>query len=281
MSSTRLLLIEDDFDVAEMLLMYFQSHNYDVIHSDTGGGGIEMARTQFPTLILLDIMLPDMDGWNVCRQLRAASLTKYIPIIFLTQRNEQASKIKGLELGADDYIVKPFDIDELRLRVQGSIRRANREHLHEARTGLPTGPLVEEELERRRLADDAYTSLVVRIQGWREYNDVYSFVAGNDVMRFAGETIKKTINELGTPRDFVGIVEDDFVVLTHAEDIAPIEEAMKAAFNEQVRAFYSFVDADRGGIILNPDTPQERFVPIMQLETLQTEDINLGKEERS
>ncbi|HEX2621674.1 MAG TPA: response regulator transcription factor, partial [Phototrophicaceae bacterium] len=141
MNNSRLLLIEDDHDVAEMLIMYFTSHNYDVLHADGGLAGIEIARTKFPALILLDVMLPYMDGYDVCRQLRQTSMTKYIPILFLTQRDERAAKVKGLELGADDYITKPFDIDELRLRVQGSIRRATRENLHEARTGLPTGPL--------------------------------------------------------------------------------------------------------------------------------------------
>src|SRR5688572_25118114 len=145
MAKHRLLLIEDDPDVAEMLLMYFQALEYDVLHADNGKEGIELARTKFPNLILLDVMLPDMDGYEICFRLRKMSLTKYIPTLFLTQKDERASKVKGLELGADDYITKPFDIDELRLRVEGAIRRATRENLHEARSGLPTGQLIEDE----------------------------------------------------------------------------------------------------------------------------------------
>ena len=137
MANLRMLVIEDDYDVAEMLLMYFSSHHYDVFHADSGLAGIQMARAKYPQIILLDVMMPDIDGYETCQQLRQASLTKYIPIIFLTQRDERANKVKGLELGADDYITKPFDLDELRLRVQGAIRRATRESLHESRTGLP------------------------------------------------------------------------------------------------------------------------------------------------
>ena len=111
MNNSRLLLIEDDHDVAEMLIMYFASHNYEVLHADSGLAGIDIARTKFPALILLDVMLPYMDGYDVCRHLRQTSMTKYIPILFLTQRDERTAKVKGLELGADDYITKPFDID--------------------------------------------------------------------------------------------------------------------------------------------------------------------------
>ena len=86
MANNRLLLVEDDFDVAEMLLMYFRSIGYEVMHADTGEAGIQIARTKFPDLILLDVMLPDMDGYDICRRLRTMSLTKYIPTIFLTDR---------------------------------------------------------------------------------------------------------------------------------------------------------------------------------------------------
>ena len=105
----RLLIVEDDFDVAELLILYFKGE-YDVVHAPNGRQGIEMARLSMPHLILLDVMLPDIDGYDVCYNLRQVALTRYIPIIFLTQRDERASKVMGLSLGADDYITKPFDI---------------------------------------------------------------------------------------------------------------------------------------------------------------------------
>src|SRR3954467_12935237 len=103
MSEKRLLGIEDDVDVAEMLVVYFTSQNYEVLNATSGAEGIAMARAKFPNLILLDIMLPDMDGFDVCRSLRTTTLTKYIPITFLTQRDARADKVAGLQLGADDY----------------------------------------------------------------------------------------------------------------------------------------------------------------------------------
>src|SRR5690606_19782733 len=115
--------------------------------------------------------------------LRKMSLTKYIPTLFLTQKDERASKVKGLELGADDYITKPFDVDELRLRVEGAIRRATRENLHETRSGLPTGTFIQE--ERKRREGTSFTELRFKLHGFSSYTDVYSFLAANDVLYHA------------------------------------------------------------------------------------------------
>jgi len=265
----RILLIEDDYDVAEMLLMYFQSQGYNVHHADTGGDGVDIARQTLPHVILLDVMLPDMDGYDTCIALRNKSLTRYIPILFLTQRDERAAKVKGLELGADDYVTKPFDVDELRLRVQGTIRRATRENLHEARTGLPTGELIKSELERR--SGETFSQLYFRISDYYQYADVYGFMAAYDVLFHAGKVIQDVLVELGTPDDFAGIENDDFVIFTYAKDVAKVEEQIHKQFDESVKAFYNFTDVTRGGLLINPETDEEALVPFMQLMRVQAE----------
>src|SRR5512136_2130191 len=146
MGKGRILVVEDDFDISNMLRIYFSGQGYDVQVAPRGGDALALTRKQLPQLIVLDIMLPDMDGYAVCRELRQTTRTSHIPIIFLTQRDERSDKIAGLELGADDYITKPFDIEELRLRVQGAIRRAERESLTDPISGLPSGKLIEEQL---------------------------------------------------------------------------------------------------------------------------------------
>jgi DNA-binding response OmpR family regulator len=262
MTKHRLLLVEDDFDVAEMLLMYFQSIDYEVLHSDTGEEGIELARTRFPHLILLDVMLPDMDGYEICYRLRSMSLTKYIPTLFLTQRDERADKVKGLELGADDYITKPFDIDELRLRVIGAIRRASRENLNEPRTGLPTGSLINEEREKH---GSGYDELTFKLHGFNAYSDLYGFMAANDAIHHAGKTIRDVLSELGHNDAFVGIEGDDFIALVKKGDTAQVEKQVARKFNQQVSAFYKLSDSTRGGILLREGEADEEFVPMMSL----------------
>ena len=265
MANKRLLLIEDDHDVAEMLLLYFQSHDFEVLHADHGEMGVEVARTRFPNLILLDVMLPDMDGYDVCVKLRHTAMTKFIPILFLTQRDERANKVRGLELGADDYITKPFDIDELRLRVQGVIHRATREHLHEVRTGLPTGPMINSVRQHKQANGGDYIELVYQVDGFREFADVYGFVAANEVIDHAGKVAQKMVGQFGTPDDFVGIMDDDLIVLTHTSNIEALDDAITGQFNDEVHAFYSFTDVDRGGVILDEGEDTEQFVPLMSL----------------
>ena len=122
MGKARILVVEDDFDISNMLKIYFSGQGYDVEVAARGSQALEKTRQELPHLIVLDIMLPDIDGYEVCRQLRISTRTSHIPIIFLTQKDERSDKLQGLELGADDYITKPFDIEELKLRVEGSIR---------------------------------------------------------------------------------------------------------------------------------------------------------------
>jgi GGDEF domain-containing protein len=174
-----------------------------------------------------------------------------------------------LELGADDYITKPFDVDELRLRVQGAIRRATRENLHEARTGLPTGPLVEEEVLRRQFQDAPYTDLRLGIDGYKSYCDVYGFLAGNEVIAFAAKTIQQAVSEHGTTDDFVGIVDNNFVLLTGAKNATEIQGAIQQRFADGVKAFYSFADVERGGLVLSAGTEQERKYPLMGVVALE------------
>lgn len=269
MFNKRLLIVEDDYDVAEMLLMYFTAHQFEVIHTDNGANGVELARTKFPNLILLDVMLPTMNGYDVCLNLRQIALTRHIPVIFLTQRDARADKVEGLQLGADDYIAKPFDVDELRLRVERSIDRATRESLHERRTGLPTGPMVDDEVERANNTNTAYHSFRFHILGYEAFRDVYGFMSADQVIAFAARTIREAISLHGTANDFIGIVGDEFLVITYADNPNALAGEMTAAFNEGARAFYNFSDADQGGVKVNEGTADEHLVPIMQLEAVE------------
>lgn len=265
MPETRLLIVEDDYDLAEMLEMYFTSQNYKVFHADSGEAGIEIARREYPQVILLDVMMPDIDGYETCRRLRQTSLTRYIPIIFLTQRDERANKVKGLELGADDYVTKPFDVDELRLRIQSVIRRATQESLHEHRTGLPTAALVEEELERREKVGTDYADLRFVVNGFKSYCDLYGFLAGNEVFGFTARAIRQAVAEHGTADDFIGLLGDEFVVMSATTSADALRDNILKRFKDGINAFYAFNDVERGALLLNAGTPQEKQAPLMQL----------------
>src|SRR5512144_584074 len=146
MGKSRLLIVEDDIDIGNMLKIYFSGMEFDVDVAVRGWDALERTKQVLPHLIVLDIMLPDIDGYEVCRTLRTTTRTSHIPVIFLTQKDERSDRLQGLELGADDYITKPFDIEELKLRVQNAINRSERESLTDPQTGLPAGRMIEDQL---------------------------------------------------------------------------------------------------------------------------------------
>ncbi len=265
MGKSRLLVVEDDVDISTMLRAYFSGLDFDVDVAHRGAEALEKTRTGLPDLIVLDILLPDIDGYEVCRSLRKSTRTSQIPVIFLTQKDERGDRLQGLELGADDYITKPFDIEELRLRVVGAIRRAERENLTDPRSGLPAGRLIEEQL-RRIIRSDDWSMLDVRINHLDAFRDAYGFVAGDNVLRFTAMLLRDALSELGSSDDFVGQSgSDDFVVTTGARSAHKVRQRIKERFAAEIPAHYNFVDRGRGFIETpGPEGALER-VPLMTL----------------
>ena len=248
MGNARLLVVEDDIDIANMLKIYFTSLQYDVDVANRGRDALEKTKHVLPHLIVLDIMLPDIDGYEVCRNLRTSMRTSHIPVIFLTQKDERSDKLQGLELGADDYITKPFDIEELKLRVQGAIRRSERESLTDPRSGLPAGRLIEEQL-RRIIREKDWALLDVRVNNFEAFKDVYGFVAGDDVVRFAAMMIGEVVDELGTTNDFIGHAGGDNFIINTTNEAAPnIRQRLKERFANEVQSHYNFIDRQQGFI---------------------------------
>jgi PleD family two-component response regulator len=210
-------------------------------------------------------MLPDIDGYEVCRTLRTHTRTSHIPIIFLTQKDERRDKIQGLELGADDYITKPFDIEELKLRVQNAIARAERENLRDPRSGLPSGRLIEEQL-RRIIRLDGWTLMDIRMIYFQAFKDVYGFVAGDDVMRFTAMLLGEVVDELGTPDDFIGHAGgDNFIVITTVEAAPAIRSRVRERFKQEVGTQYNFIDREQGYILTEDDSGQMVKTPLMNV----------------
>jgi PleD family two-component response regulator len=221
---------------------------YEIETAYKGGEALEKTQSNLPDLIILDINLPDFDGYEVCRQLRGKMRTSNIPIIFLTQRDERSDRLQGLELGADDYVTKPFDFDELKLRVQGAIRRAERERLTDPRTGLPSGRLIEEQLrEVIQTADWAY--LDISINEFESFSEVYGFVAADDALRFTSMLINDVLETAERKGDFLGHTGGkNFVVITSSEKSKALKNTLKGKFATDIQSQYSFTDRNNGFI---------------------------------
>lgn len=131
----KILIIEDEVNIQELLRYNLEKNGYMVAISDNGIDGIQKALTEVPDLILLDLMLPGIDGLEVCKKLRRSKQTKKVPILMLTAKSEELDKVLGLELGADDYITKPFSIKELIARIRAAMRRIGEENTDEIPEG--------------------------------------------------------------------------------------------------------------------------------------------------
>src|SRR5258706_5957665 len=124
--TTRILVVEDDPDIAELVERYLSKAGFSTVRATSGSAALEAIALKAPDLLVLDLMLPHLDGLEICRRVRAHDKTANIPIIMLTARAEESERIVGLELGADDYLAKPFSPNELVARVRALLRRAQR-----------------------------------------------------------------------------------------------------------------------------------------------------------
>lgn len=266
MGKARLLIVEDDFDISNMLRIYFTAQGYDVDTALRGSDALEKTRQGMPHLIVLDIMLPDIDGFEVCRSLRMSTRTSHIPIIFLTQRDERSDRLKGLEQGADNYITKPFDIEELKLYVHNAIARSERESLTDPHTGLPAGRLIEDELRKVIRQRKGWAFMDVRLNNYESFKDVYGFIAANDMLRFTAMLIGEVVDASGTPNDFVGHAGGDNFIIITTEDTAPaVRQLLKARFKEEVQSHYNFMDRQQGYILAPDETGKIQQTQLMTM----------------
>jgi DNA-binding response OmpR family regulator len=241
----KLLIIEDDLDVADMLNAYFRVQGYEVFTVNWGEDGVRACQASRPDLIILDIRLPDIDGYEVARRLRADRRAADVPIIFLTEKRDRADRLQGLELGADDYITKPFDVQELRLRVRNALRRASQDTLTNPVTGLPDGRLVDEHLGECLTRSD-WALLLVSLENLDAFRESYGFVASDDVLRAVSLMVHNAMREMGTSGDFLGHMgPTDFVLITSPERAAILQERVRSRLEQSLDYFYPIKDREQ------------------------------------
>ena len=212
----RILIVEDDPDTLELLENYFERFGYQVEAAPLGSEAVARATAQPPELIILDIRLPDIDGYEVCRHLAAHARTARVPVIFLTEKRERDARIAGLQLGAVDYVSKPFDIHELRLRVENALRRAGFRPLTHPVTGLPGEDLAREQLLSLE-GRGGWELTRVDVEGLDAFGELYGFVAGDDLLRAVGMAIQALAEEDAGPASFVAHLDAGSFILISGE----------------------------------------------------------------
>ena len=256
----KVLIVEDDLDVADLLKTYFRSEGYDVFATSRGENGVLVCQTTFPDVIILDIRLPDINGYEVARRLRSNRRTADIPIVFLTEKRERSERLQGLELGAVDYVPKPFDVQELGLRIRNALKRADRDSLTNPITGLPDGKLVDE-----RIIDNLgrlnWGILVITIENLDIFREIYGFVASDDVLRAVGLMVKNALKEFGQKDDFLGhLGPADFIVISSKECLLLLRERIFGRLEQSLEYFYPIKDREKSEARAKPLFVRTRLI---------------------
>jgi DNA-binding response OmpR family regulator len=248
MSSTKepasILVVDDDYELTEMLTAYFQAQGYLAVSVNTGTEALEACDSACPDMVILDINMPDIDGFEVAKHLRSQRQTKDLPIIFLTGNEAREDRLEGLGYGADDYMTKPFDVQELRLRVRNSLTRAGQTQLRNPVSNLPEGQWVDDSL-REMLDEENWAVVLIAIENLKYFREEYGFITADDVLRAISLMIENTVTQQGNFGDFLGhLSSDQFIILTSPEIGEDIRSRLVGPLQQSLDYFYPMRDRE-------------------------------------
>jgi diguanylate cyclase (GGDEF)-like protein len=246
------LVVDDDEDIARFIEMNLSFEGFEVLVAHDGFDARDQIARRKPDLVLLDVMMPRIDGVELCRRLRADPLTAGIPVIMLTAKGLSSDKVVGLTAGADDYIVKPFDTLELVARVRSTLRRNREVRGMSPLTGLPGNAQILTAIEERVFGDDEFAVCYVDVDNFKSVNDAYGFVRGDEMITVMAQALDDACSAVGPPSPFLGHVGgDDFVVICTPDQAGPLTAHSIELFDTAARALYDPADLERGYLELS------------------------------
>lgn len=265
MFGKKILIVDDSDFFAKVIENMLIPADYHVVRASSGEEGLRLVREEKPDLVLLDVVMPDMSGFEVCRILREAESNNLMPIIMLTSQNDQEDKLIGLELGADDYIVKPFNNRELLSRIRNTLRRIDRNRDANPLTGLPGNLEIQRELNYRIDKRMPFAAIYADLDNFKAYNDVYGFLNGDIAIKLTADILRDHIRE-NSEHDFIGhIGGDDFIVIVTPDYADSYCSGIIENFDRRIRALYTPSDLEHGHIITYNRHGDVTIFPIMTI----------------
>jgi len=262
-----ILIVDDEPLIVQLLEEHLQTEGYDTLHAYSGEEALQVLQKHRPDLVILDLMLPGMDGYEVCRLMQQDHRLNHIPVIMLTARDAVRSRALGYQRGADDYMLKPFDTDELSVRVRAQLHHLYHDNISEL-TGLPGPQAVEERI--RTLSNGArgrWAIVYVDLGGFTAFNETYSYLEGDELIKVASEALAHSVQHAGALGDFLGHVGGDkFVIITNPDKVEAIKDEAQERFAQESRYFYTASDQEHGYITALDKQGQVIHVPLCRLE---------------
>jgi diguanylate cyclase (GGDEF)-like protein len=262
----RVLVVDDDADIARFVEVNLRTYGYEVQVASDGLEALRRANEIRPDLILLDVMMPNMDGFEVAQRLRADPRTRNVSIIMLTAKAMSADKVLGLTAGADDYIIKPFDPVELVARVKGVLRRAREMKSMSPLTGLAGNLRIQDEIHRLVQSGVPFALLYADLDNFKSYNDHYGFIRGDNAIQLTARILQDVVTDMVGEEAFIGHVGgDDFVAISPPEKAEELCQALVERFDREVTTLYDAEDRERGYVeVANRKGESQRF-PLLSL----------------
>jgi diguanylate cyclase (GGDEF)-like protein len=260
------LVVDDDTDIARFIEINLRLEGFDVRVAHDGEQAERSIDEETPDLVLLDVMMPKVDGVELCRRLRANPATANLPVIMLTAKSLSADKVVGLTAGADDYIIKPFDTLELVARVRSTLRRNAEMRAVSPLTGLPGNHRIEEELADRVVKAEPFAVLYLDLDNFKAFNDCYGFLRGDEVITLLATAARRAVMEAGEPAPFLGhIGGDDFVVVCQQEQAEALAKRVVDVFDSSAPRLHDGGDVERGYIEITDRQGQARRFPLVSV----------------
>ncbi len=242
-----ILVVDDEPHIRKILAFLLEQNGFSIVTAENGERALEVARNELPDLILLDLMMPKMDGYEVCQHLREDFKTAQIPIIIVTAKGDVREKVRGLRGGANDYLTKPYDHDELVTRVRNMLDWSRAQRQANPLTGLPGNQAIESELQRRIMTTQPFAFMYIDIDNFKGYNDHYGYSRGDQAIRFVSDIIRQTSQRLGNEDDFIGhIGGDDFVVISSPTVADAVAQGIVDDFDANSHSLLDAEDLERG-----------------------------------
>lgn len=241
------LVVDDDPDIARFVEVYLQLHGFEVLVAHDGEEAWELVKKRQPDLAVVDVRMPRVDGLELTRRLRADPMTAAMPIIMLTAKGLTVDKVVGLTVGADDYVVKPFDTAELVARVRSTLRRAQEFREVSPLTGLPGNSRIIREIGDKVRGGGDFAVCYIDIDRFKSVNDAYGFGRGDEFIAVLAQCLHRAVVAATDPPAFLGHVGgDDFVIICHPDQVLPVTSQAVEDFERAADALYDPVDAERG-----------------------------------
>ncbi len=262
---TTILVVEDDAAIRRILEYQLQKAGYELVTAEDGETGLFLARKHEPDLVLLDVMLPRLDGHEVCRQIRQDFRIAQTPIIMLTARSSVKDRVAGLAQGANDYLMKPYDQEEMLVRVRNTLTLARKQREANPLTGMPGNSAIESELSRRLGTADPFSFLYLDIDNFKGFNDTYGYSKGDEAIRLLSGILVEAINDTGQDCFAGHVGGDDFVMVSPCDVAEDIARSVVKAFDLLKQRLFKLEDWERGHLSVLTRQGNELRIPLMSL----------------